>query len=131
VYELNRVRLVGIGPRGARYTDVTLDLSGVGAPVTPASLFESGARRPSPHSLLMLENGGGKSVLLKLVFSVVLPGRRRTVGGAALDKFVLDGDTGHVALDLDAGPDDAAGRRRGTPSPTRRLPRSARGSRTR
>lgn len=99
MYELNRIRLVSIGPRGARYGDVTLDLSGIGETVTTTSLFDTASRRPSPYSLLMLENGGGKSVLLKLLFSVVLPGRRKTVGGSALDKFVLDGDTGHVALE--------------------------------
>jgi hypothetical protein len=60
MYELNRVRLAGIGPRGARYTDVTLDLSGVGPPAGPATLHGSPARRPSPVALLMLENGGGK-----------------------------------------------------------------------
>lgn len=99
MYELNRARLVGIGPRGARYSDVTLDLSGLGDTVPPANLFDPPGRRPSPFSLLLLENGGGKSVLLKLLFSVVLPGRRNTVGGASLDKFVLDSDTGHVALE--------------------------------
>ncbi|SHG16810.1 Chromosome segregation ATPase [Jatrophihabitans endophyticus] len=99
MYEINRARLVGIGPRGARYADVTLDLSGIGAPVGQATLLGPILRRPSPVSLLMLENGGGKTVLLKLLFSVVLPGRRRTVGGASLDKFVSDTDTGHVALE--------------------------------
>jgi hypothetical protein len=101
MYELNRVRLAGIGPRGARYTDVTLDLSGVGSPVGSATLHGSPARRPSPVALLMLENGGGKTVLLKLLFSVVLPGRNKVVGGraASLDPFVLETDTGHVALE--------------------------------
>ncbi len=99
MYELNRARLVGIGPRGARYSDVTLDLSGLGAPIASQNLFDTPVRRPAPFSLLLLENGGGKSVLLKLLFSVVLPGRRNTVGGASLEKFVLDGDTGHVALE--------------------------------
>jgi hypothetical protein len=99
MYELNRVRLVGIGPRGARYTDVTLDLSAVGARVERQNLLDEPGRRPSAYTLLMLENGGGKSVLLSLLFSVVLPGRKKTVGGASLEKFVLDTDTGHVALE--------------------------------
>lgn len=99
MYELNRARLVSIGPRGARFSEVTLDLSDLGDIVPPANLFDPPGRRPAPSSLLLLENGGGKSVLLKLVFSVVLPGRRNTVGGASLEKFVLDGDTGHVALE--------------------------------
>jgi hypothetical protein len=102
VYELNRIRLFGVGPRGARYTDVTLDLSDVGAAVTgQGSLFDAPARRPSPFSLLMLENGGGKSVLLKLLFSVVLPGKRQAVGGSAavMEKFVVGDDAAHVVLE--------------------------------
>ena len=76
MYELNRVRLFNVGPKAARYTDVTLDLSGAGAGVTGGqrTLFDAPQRRPAPSSLLLLENGGGKSVLLKLLFSVVLPG---------------------------------------------------------
>lgn len=102
MYELNRIRLVAAGPRGARYTDVMLDLSDVGAVVpTQASLFSEPVRRPSPYSLLLLENGGGKSVLLKLLFSVVLPGKRNTVGGSSgvMDKFVVGDDAAHVVLE--------------------------------
>lgn len=102
MYELNRTRLVSIGPRGARYTDVTLDFSDVGAVVaTQGTLFGAPIRRPSPYSLLLLENGGGKSVLLKLLFSVVLPGKRNTVGASTgvMDKFVLGDDTAHVVLE--------------------------------
>jgi hypothetical protein len=52
--------------------------------------------------VLFLENGGGKSVLLKLIFSVMLPGHRNTLGGASsgvLRKFLLADDCGHVALE--------------------------------
>jgi hypothetical protein len=103
MYELSRVRLRGVGPIAARYEDVTLDLSGVGQPVGEArqDMFWSSEpqRRPSPASLLFLENGGGKSVLLKLIFSVVLPGRRNVVGTKdtrALDSFVQGTDVAHV-----------------------------------
>jgi hypothetical protein len=115
MYELSRVRLFSVGPPGARYQDVCLDLRGVGEPVSAApqsDLFEdedvdaSGSdrvpRRPSPASVLFLENGGGKSVLLKLVFSVLLPGRRQVVGTTntrVLEKFVLAEDVGHVVLE--------------------------------
>lgn len=101
MYELNRARLISIGPRGARFTDVTLDLADVGPTIPAQHLLQTPVRRPSPSSLLILENGGGKSVLLKLLFSVVLPGRRKVVGkrGTTLDNFVLDSDTGHVALE--------------------------------
>ncbi|WP_317442196.1 hypothetical protein [Streptomyces collinus] len=111
MYELSRVRLYSIGPAGARYADTVLDLRGVGEPVpdpapTQAEFFEdepSGPpRRPAPAGVLFLENGGGKSVLLKLIFSVMLPGHRNTLGGASsgvLRKFLLADDCGHVVLE--------------------------------
>ncbi|MER6224877.1 hypothetical protein ABT189_30720, partial [Streptomyces sp900105755] len=111
MYELSRVRLYSIGPAGARYADTVLDLRGVGEPVpdpapTQAEFFEEEPvgppRRPAPAGVLFLENGGGKSVLLKLIFSVMLPGHRNTLGGASsgvLRKFLLADDCGHVALE--------------------------------
>ncbi|MEU0919339.1 hypothetical protein [Streptomyces cyaneofuscatus] len=106
MYELSRVVLQSVGPAGARYQDVLLDFSAVGRPVSDRrmSLFGAGApaRRPSPATVLFLENGGGKSVLIKLIFSVVLPGRRQTVGtggGGVLERFVLPKDTSHVVLE--------------------------------
>ncbi|MDT3725469.1 hypothetical protein ROS62_11400 [Streptomyces sp. DSM 41972] len=111
MYELSRVRLYSIGPAGARYADTVLDLRGVGATVpnpapTQAEFFADepvgSPRRPAPAGVLFLENGGGKSVLLKLIFSVMLPGHRNTLGGASsgvLRKFLLADDCGHVALE--------------------------------
>ncbi|MFF1277457.1 hypothetical protein ACFVZC_29280 [Streptomyces marokkonensis] len=111
MYELSRVRLYSIGPAGARYADTVLDLRGVGGVVpdpapAQAEFFEEEPvgppRRPAPAGVLFLENGGGKSVLLKLIFSVMLPGHRNTLGGASsgvLRKFLLADDCGHVALE--------------------------------
>lgn len=111
MYELNRVRLYSIGPAGARYADTVLDLRGVGEPVAEPAPRQIGLfgeepagphRRPAPAGVLFLENGGGKSVLLKLIFSVMLPGHRNTLGGASsgvLRKFLLADDCGHVALE--------------------------------
>ncbi|MEU6735109.1 hypothetical protein ABZ929_18230 [Streptomyces physcomitrii] len=111
MYELSRIRLYSIGPAGARYADTVLDLRSVGDPVpepapTQAEFFEEEPtgppRRPAPAGVLFLENGGGKSVLLKLIFSVMLPGHRNTLGGASsgvLRKFLLAEDCGHVALE--------------------------------
>ncbi|BBC38093.1 uncharacterized protein SGFS_093870 [Streptomyces graminofaciens] len=111
MYELSRVRLYSIGPAGARYADTVLDLRGVGDIVPDpapqqAEFFEEEPtgppRRPAPAGVLFLENGGGKSVLLKLIFSVMLPGHRNTLGGASsgvLRKFLLADDCGHVALE--------------------------------
>ncbi|MCU1687909.1 MAG: hypothetical protein JWQ81_8648 [Amycolatopsis sp.] len=113
MYELSRVRLHSVGPAGARYQDVVLDLSGVGEVVkapTQDALFSAGIHsaeqglphRPSPASVLFLENGGGKSVLIKLIFSVMLPGRRQVVGTTntrVLEKFVSAKDVSHVVLE--------------------------------
>lgn len=111
MYELSRIRLYSIGPAGARYADTVLDLRGVGGPVpspapAQADFFEDEPggppHRPAPAGVLFLENGGGKSVLLKLIFSVMLPGHRNTLGGASsgvLRKFLLADDCGHVALE--------------------------------
>ncbi|MFC3453067.1 hypothetical protein [Amycolatopsis speibonae] len=91
MYELSRVRLHSVGPKGARYQDVVLDLRQVGS-----------GRRPSPASVLFAENGNGKSVLIKLIFSVMLPGRRQIVGTTntkVLDNFVLADDVAHVILE--------------------------------
>ncbi|SDY37492.1 hypothetical protein SAMN05421504_105341 [Amycolatopsis xylanica] len=113
MYELSRVRLHSIGPAGARYQDVLLDFSEVGEIVkapTQDALFSAGIhsaeqglpRRPSPASVLFLENGGGKSVLIKLIFSVMLPGRRQVVGTTntrVLEKFVSAKDVSHVVLE--------------------------------
>ncbi|WP_407109974.1 hypothetical protein ACE1N8_05515 [Streptomyces sp. DSM 116494] len=111
MYELSRVRLYSIGPAGARYADTVLDLRDVGGAVpdpapAQAEFFQEEPvgppRRPAPAGVLFLENGGGKSVLLKLIFSVMLPGHRNTLGGASsgvLRKFLLADDCGHVALE--------------------------------
>ena len=90
MYELSRVRLHAVGPKGARYQDVTLDLR----------CGPSG--RPSAASVLFLENGGGKTVLVRLIFSVILPGRRQIVGTSnskMFEKFVLASDVAQVALE--------------------------------
>jgi hypothetical protein len=113
LYELSRVRLHSVGPAGARYQDVVLDLSDVGPVLTAPkqdALFGAGihnadqgpVRRPSPASVLFLENGGGKSVLIKLIFSVMLPGRRQVVGTTntrVLEKFVTAKDVSQVLLE--------------------------------
>jgi hypothetical protein len=104
LYELSKVRLHTVGPKGARYHDVTLNLRRAGA-FTASGEFGVGrdlVHRPAPATVLFLENGGGKTVLIKLIFSVMLPGRRQVVGTSStrvLDKFVLAGDVAHVALE--------------------------------
>ncbi|MGY1615920.1 hypothetical protein ACI797_04190 [Geodermatophilus sp. SYSU D00691] len=107
MYELSRVRLHSVGPKGARYQDVVLNMRDVG-PLVPRpaqdALFDAGEprRRPSPASVLFSENGNGKSVLIRLIFSVMLPGKKQVVGttdSRALEKFVLATDVAHVVLE--------------------------------
>jgi len=90
MYELNRVLLQSVGPKAARYEDVLLD-------------FRDRDADPARGAILYLENGGGKSVLLKLLFSVLLPGRKYVLGADAsaktLENFVLTGDTAHVVVE--------------------------------
>jgi hypothetical protein len=46
MYELNRMRLFSVGPRGARYSDVVLDLSAAGAAIGgQQNLFTEPTRR--------------------------------------------------------------------------------------
>jgi hypothetical protein len=104
MYELSKIRLYSVGPAGARYEDVTIDLSNVGLPVRDQQLVlgRPELRRPSPASIFFLENGGGKSVLIKLIFSVMLPGRRQVVGTSntkVLENFVGRDDVAHVVLE--------------------------------
>ncbi|MEC4571074.1 hypothetical protein [Streptomyces virginiae] len=106
MYELSRIRVCSAGPAGARFQDVILDFSGAGQPVSAVqeNLFDAAAQvlRPSPASVVFLENGGGKSVLLKLLFSVVLPGRRQVKDAPdprLLEDFVLARDVSHIALE--------------------------------
>ena len=97
MYELSRILLQSIGPKGARFEDVVLDLRDRDA-------------NPARDSVLYLENGGGKSVLLTLLFSAVLPGRKNVLGANSntktLENFVATGDTSHVVMEwrrADAG----------------------------
>lgn len=58
--------------------------------------------RTQPASVLFLENGGGKSVLIKLIFSVMLPSRQQVVGTTStrvMEKFVAANEIAHVALE--------------------------------
>ncbi|MFE1291776.1 hypothetical protein [Streptomyces sp. NPDC058751] len=76
MYELNRILLRNFGPRDARYEDVPLDFSGVGAEVETASLIPDAGHvthRPAPASLVMLQNGGGKGVLLTGITCTTIP----------------------------------------------------------
>ncbi|NKY31433.1 hypothetical protein [Nocardia gamkensis] len=103
MYELNRVRLYNIGPEKARYDDVTLDLSDGGPPIPIDSLIPTAGqlfRRPSLATLLVLENGGGKSVFIRMLLSTVLPERQSRKGRDALRAYVVSASApSHVVLE--------------------------------
>jgi len=88
---LRRVRFASVGHRDARLAPLDLVLTG-----------EDG--RPA-HTVLWLRNGGGKSSILNLLFSVLRPDRREFLGidesgrDRSLADYVAGTDTAHVILE--------------------------------
>jgi hypothetical protein len=82
---LRRVHLHGVGPDGARFDPLDLDFTA-----------SSGA---ASRVLLSLTNTGGKSTLITLVSSLVVPASRAQVGGKNLGDYVLTGDTSHIVCE--------------------------------
>ena len=82
---LRRIRLCGVGPDGARFDPLDLDFT-----------TADGA---ASRVLLSLTNTGGKSTLITLVSSLVVPASRSQVGGKNLGDYVLTGDTSHVVCE--------------------------------
>ena len=102
--ELNHIHLRNFGPPDARYEQVDLDLSGTGEPIAEPALFDEAAegghaqRRPSPASLLLLPNGGGKGILLHALKSTITPYRHRD--NESLRKFTISNrQPTHVVLE--------------------------------
>ena len=93
MYELSRVRLLLRRARRAPATRTSCSTSAASAPGVDRARSRTASssdgarparpRRPPRRGVLFLENGGGKSVLIKLIFSVMLPGRRQVVGAAS------------------------------------------------
>src|SRR5579859_6657925 len=82
---LRRIRLCGVGPDGARFDPLDLDFT-----------TDDGA---ASRVLLSLTNTGGKSTLITLVSSLVVPASRAQVGGKNLGDYVLTGDTSHIVCE--------------------------------
>lgn len=82
---LRRVRLHGVGPDGARFDPLDLDFTTAGGAAS--------------RVLLSLTNTGGKSTLITLISSLVVPASRSQVGGKNLGDYILTGDTGHVVCE--------------------------------
>ncbi|MGH3630225.1 MAG: hypothetical protein ACRDRL_22635 [Sciscionella sp.] len=91
---LRRIMLHGVGPDGARFDPLDLDFT-----------TSDGA---AARVLLSLTNTGGKSTLITLVCSLVVPASRAQVGGKVLGDYVLTGDTAHVVCEWE---DTTANRR--------------------
>jgi len=96
MYHLLRIHLEGVGHVEARFDPLDLD-------------FRSGNGSQAQATVLWLRNGGGKTSLLSLLFSLVQPresdflGRHSTrkSGGRAksLEDYVLSSDVAHVVLE--------------------------------
>jgi hypothetical protein len=88
---LRRVLLDSVGHADARFDPLLLDFRG-----------ESGQ---ALDTVLWLRNGGGKTSLLSLLFSVLQPHRNWFLGslqkerGRTIDKYVLADDVAHVVLE--------------------------------
>lgn len=82
---LRRVWLQGVGPDGARFDPLDLNFN---TPLGAAS-----------RVLLSLTNTGGKSTLITLLSSLVVPAARSQVGSKNLGDYVLTGDTAHIVCE--------------------------------
>ncbi len=101
MYHLSRIRATGIGPTDARFDQPSPDHA-------PFEISCLNAADEPDDTLLWLENGGGKTVFLALLFHVLQPGKAALIGGdgdaapgtqrrrGAIDEYLLTGDVGHV-----------------------------------
>lgn len=84
---LRRVHLRSVGPRAAR--------------MDPFDLRHDSVDGTASRVLWSLTNTGGKTTLLRLVTSVVVPAARAQMGNANIGEYVDSGDTSHVVLEWD------------------------------
>jgi hypothetical protein len=72
MYRIGRIRAASIGPIDARFD----------RPSTRVPVFELDltAQRHPTDSIIWLENGGGKTVFLTLLFHVLRPDRAASIG---------------------------------------------------
>jgi hypothetical protein len=86
MYKLARMHLDSVGSNAARFSNLTLDFTDVD-------------HHPL-DTIVWLRNGGGKTSLLSLLFSLFLPNRRDFLGARddrkTLGDYVLSGDTAHI-----------------------------------
>ncbi|MEV7817107.1 hypothetical protein AB0P05_41570 [Streptomyces flaveolus] len=93
--QVRRLRLENIGHRAAGFKSLVLDLTG-----GPSSV--DGRPMQPVDVILWLRNGGGKSSLLSLLFSLLLPAKKDFIGAAkakSLAEYVPDGQVSHVIVE--------------------------------
>jgi hypothetical protein len=93
MYRLRRLRFERIGHSDARFRSLVLDLTSGEV----ADADETGNR--SVDAIVWLRNGGGKSSLLALLYSLLLPAKVDFIGHAkkkSLADYVAGGGAAHV-----------------------------------
>jgi hypothetical protein len=95
-WRIRRIRLEAAGPADACYDDVTLSFMANG--------------RAAPNAVVLLRNGGGKSLLLYLIFRALLPRKSDGTKTAADQRdarpVVTAGDCATVAIEWSHQDDD-------------------------
>lgn len=86
---LRRLHLRHVGPSAARFDPLDLDLT---VPTGGAA----------SKILWSLTNTGGKTTLMRLLTSVVVPNARAQMGGANLGDYVQTGDTSHIVAEWES-----------------------------
>lgn len=92
---LRRLRLENVGHPAAGFKSLVLDLTGGTSSI-------DGVLAPAVDVILWLRNGGGKSTLLSLFFSLFLPAKTDFIGhseGKSLADYVPDGRVSHVVAE--------------------------------
>lgn len=109
MYRIARIRLAGVGPVDARFDKPSPDA----APFEVSCIGASGAPE---DSVIWLENGGGKTVFLALLFHILRPDKAPLIGGdeqsqregrrADIADFVLTHDVSHAVCEWVAADSD-------------------------
>ncbi|MFF0484867.1 hypothetical protein [Streptomyces sp. NPDC004435] len=95
MHRLRRLWLVNVGHEAAGFKSLLLDLTG-------GTSHVDGRAMPAVDVILWLRNGGGKSSLLSLIFSLFLPAKNDFIGhkkGKSLADYVPDQKVSHVVAE--------------------------------
>lgn len=95
MFQMMSVRLENTGHRSAGFKSLKLDL-------TAGTAWVNGRRATPQDVILWLRNGGGKSSLLALIFSLLLPGKIDFIGhgkSKSLADYVPGGQVSHVIIE--------------------------------